>query len=58
MQLTKLRTVLLYFTYSLLIRDVELRFGIRLQLIFFKSCIDPPILHDLLQIEWRQSEPD
>lgn len=42
-----------FFTYSLLVRDVQLWFSVRLELVLFKSCIDPSILHDLLQ---KQSE--
>lgn len=42
-----------YCTYSLLVRDVQLRFSVRLELVLFKSCIDPSIPHDLLQ---KQSE--
>lgn len=36
-------------TYSLLIRDVQFWFGVRLQLVLLESRIDPPILHDLLK---------
>lgn len=38
-------------TYSLLVRDVQLGFSVRLELVLFKSCIDPSILHDLLQMQ-------
>lgn len=36
-------------TYSLLVCDVQLWLGVRLQLILLKSCVDPSILHNLLQ---------
>lgn len=42
-------SVMKLFTDSLLIRDVQLRLDVRLQLVFFKAGVDPPILHDLLQ---------
>lgn len=38
-----------FFTYSLLVRDVQLWFGVRLQLVLIKAGVDPSILHDLLQ---------
>lgn len=40
-------------TYSLLVCDVQLWLSIRLQLVLLKSCVDPSILHNLLQ---KQSE--
>lgn len=36
-------------TYSLLVCDVQLWLGVRLQLILLKSRVDPSILHDLLR---------
>lgn len=36
-------------TYSLLICDVQLWLGVRFELVLFESCVDPSILHDLLQ---------
>lgn len=42
-----------YLTYSLLVRDVQLWFLVGLQFVLLESCIDPSILHDLLQ---EQSE--
>lgn len=36
-------------TYSLLVCDVQLWLGIRLQLVLLESCVDPSILHNLLQ---------
>lgn len=38
-----------FFTYSLLVRDVQLWLGVRLQPVLLKSGVDPSILHDLLQ---------
>lgn len=37
------------FTYSLLVRDVQLGFGVRLELVLLKPGVDPSVLHDLLQ---------
>lgn len=36
-------------TYSLLVCDVQLWLSIRLQLVLLESCVDPSILHNLLQ---------
>lgn len=43
-------------TYSLLVCDVQLRLGVRLQLVLFESCVDPSILHNLLQKTKRKEE--
>lgn len=48
-QMTKQTSLSRSLTYSLLVRDVQLWFSVRLELVLFKSCIDPSILHDLLQ---------
>lgn len=45
-------------TYSLLICDVQLWFSVRLELIIIKSCIDPSILHDLLQKQRQTIKTD